>query len=495
MFKRQKVPQLSIYDFITPFGGHLNGENRWVITAEKMDWDYIDEVYEKAFKNKETGNVAYSSRIAFGSLYIQKKLGLTDEETVEMIQENPYLQYFIGYKEYTYEKPFDSSTLVYFRKRLPQEVMNEINEHHFKDKAGGSGSNAGTSNETEISSESSEKQNNSGTLIIDATCTPADIAYPTDLELCSKSREWTEDIFDYLYTTQGNFSGTNTKPRTYREVARHRFLLLNKRSKKTAKKIRKELRYQLNCIYRNLCYIMHYDLSKLPKIMVQRYFTIWEVYRQQKEMLDEKKHYVKDRIVNLAQPWIRPIVRGKAKAKTEFGAKISISVVNGYTFLDRMSFDAYNEGDPEEFIQTVELYRKRFGCYPERILADKIYRSRKNKAYCKRHGIRMSGPKLGRPKEDNQEEIKQELREIGERNEVEGKFGTGKRRYGLGLIKAKLQETTQADIGMNLFVENMEHQIREDLKSFSLALFHKCYCTLENLMYVLTSGYEMGIIQ
>ena len=160
-----------------------------------------------------------------------------------------------------------------------------------------------------------------------------------------------------------------------------------------------------------------------------------------------------------------------------------------------MSFDAYNEGDPEEFILAVELCRKRFGCYPERILADKIYRSRKNKAYCKEHGIRMSGPKLGRPKEDNQEEIKQELREIGERNEVEGKFGTGKRRYGLGLIKAKLQETTQADIGINLFVENMEHQIREDLKSFSLALFHKCYCTLENLMHVLASGYEMGIIQ
>ena len=104
---------------------------------------------------------------------------------------------------------------------------------------------------------------------------------------------------------------------------------------------------------------------------------------QQKEMLDEKKHYVKDRIVNLAQPWIRPIVRGKAKAKTEFGAKISISVVNGYTFLDRMSFDAYNEGDPEEFILAVELYRKRFGCYPERILADKIYRSRKKKLTAK----------------------------------------------------------------------------------------------------------------
>jgi len=195
-------------------------------------------------------------------------------------------------------------------------------------------------------------------------------------------------------------------------------------------------------------------------------------------MLYENKHYVKDRIVSLAQPWIRPIVRGKAKAKTEFGAKISISVVNGYAFLDRMSFDAYNEGDPEEFEQVVELYHERFGCYPERILADKIYRSRKNKSFCKEHGIRMSGPRLGRPKEDNQEEIKQELREVGERNEVEGKFGTGKRRYGLGLIKAKLQETTQADIGMNLFVENMEHQIREDLKSFSLALLRICYYAL-----------------
>ena len=495
MFKRQKAPQLSIYDFITPFGGHLNEENRWVITAAKMDWDYIDEVYEKAFANKETGNVAYSSRVAFGALYIQKKLGLTDEETVEMIQENPYLQYFIGYKEYTYEKPFDSSTLVYFRKRLPQEVMNDINEHHFKDRAGGSGSGTETIEKAEVSSKSATEPNNSGTLIIDATCTPADIAYPTDLELCDKAREWTEDIFDYLYIMQGNFNGTTIKPRTYRETARHRFLLLNKRSKKSAKKIRKEIRFQLNCIYRNLCYIMHYDLSKLPKIMVQRYFTIWEFYRQQKEMLDENKHYVKDRIVSLAQPWIRPIVRGKAKAKTEFGAKISISVVNGYAFLDRMSFDAYNEGDPEEFEQVVELYHERFGCYPERILADKIYRSRKNKFFCKEHGIRMSGPRLGRPKEDNQEEIKQELREVGERNEVEGKFGTGKRRYGLGLIKAKLQETTQADIGMNLFVENMEHQIREDLKSFSLALLRICYYALENLMHVMTSGYEMGIIQ
>ena len=107
----------------------------------------------------------------------------------------------------------------------------------------------------------------------------------------------------------------------------------------------------------------------------------------------------------------------------------------------------------------------------------------------------MSGSRLGRPKEDNQEEIKQELREIEKRNDIEGKFGTGKRRYGLGLIKAKLRVTTQADIGMNLFVENMEHQIREDLKSFSLAILRLWNCVIENLTHVQTSSYEMGIIQ
>ena len=102
-------------------------------------------------------------------------------------------------------------------------------------------------------------------------------------------------------------------------------------------------------------------------------------------------------MVSLAQPWVRPIVRGEAKLPTEFGAKVSISVINGYTFVDRISFDAYNEGEAGEFVRTVENYRRRFGLYPERVLADKLYRSRANRAFCKKHGIRISGPRLGCP--------------------------------------------------------------------------------------------------
>ena len=89
---------------------------------------------------------------------------------------------------------------------------------------------------------------------------------------------------------------------------------------------------------------------------------------------------------------------------------------NGYTFKDRLSFEACNEGDYEEFTAAVELYKKRFGCYPERILADKIGRSRKNRKYYTEHGIGMSGPKLGKPKADNSAEIAIKLKEIYERN-------------------------------------------------------------------------------
>ena len=190
------------------------------------------------------------------------------------------------------------------------------------------------------------------------------------------------------------------------------------------------------------------------KVESSRLEVIRKFHDQQREMLEKGIHRVEDRIVSLSQPWVRPIVRGKSKSPVEFGMKVSISVVNGYTFIDKMSFDAYNEGAEDEFQQTVEKYRKRFGHYPERVLADKIYRSRANRAYCKEHGIRISGPKLGKPGKNKAEEIRQELREIGERNEVEGKFGTGKRKFGLSCIMGKLKETSGSMVCMDIYIMN-----------------------------------------
>lgn len=468
MYQKPDYGQTDIYDFILPFGGHLDENNRWVTLRKSIDWKVIHEVYEKNFDNKKTGNPALSAEIAFGALYIQRKLSLTDRELVEQISENPYMQYFIGYKEYITGKPFDPSLLVTFRKRLTAEMMEEISEMMFLGEEDDGNDDqtppGGGSPSPDSEDETEDGNGNSGTLIIDASCTPADIAYPTDLELCDKARRWTEGILDHYWAECGPAGESRTKPRTYRKTARLRFLNLNKRKRKSAQKIRKELRYQLGCIRRNLGYIRKYEeihgIGILHKIEADRLQTIKSFEGQQRYMLENRTHSVNDRIVSLSQPWVRPIVRGKSKAPTEFGAKISISVVDGYTFVDKISFDAYNEGEHDEFVSAIEKYHERFGYYPERILADKIYRSRKNRGFCKRHGIKISGPKLGKPGKNRREEIRQELKEIGERNTVEGKFGNGKRKLGLGLIMAKLRETTENMISMDIFVLNMEHYMR-----------------------------------
>ena len=97
----------TIYDFILPFGGHLKEDNRWVQLHKLIDWEMADEEYRRNFKNNVTGQEAYPSSVAFGSVYIQRRLGLTDRELVEQIAENTYMQYFIGYKEYSSENPSD----------------------------------------------------------------------------------------------------------------------------------------------------------------------------------------------------------------------------------------------------------------------------------------------------------------------------------------------------------------------------------------------------
>lgn len=129
---------------------------------------------------------------------------------------------------------------------------------------------------------------------------------------------------------------------------------------------------------------------------ISLYLAIITLYGQQKYMYDNKVHSVEHRIVSIPRPWLRPIVRGKVKAPVEFGAKFDLSLDSeGYGRIEKISFEAYNESTC--LIEAVERFKDHTGYYPERVLADQIYRTRENKSYGKEHGIRLSGPKLGRP--------------------------------------------------------------------------------------------------
>lgn len=125
--------QISLADFKQPVGMNLKESNRWVKKAQTIPWLEIEKRYAALFTNRK-GNVAKPLRLALGACIIQAEYGYSDEETALQIQENPYLQYFCGYPGYDDEKlPFDSSLMVYFRKRLTPEVLGEINEMIVRD--------------------------------------------------------------------------------------------------------------------------------------------------------------------------------------------------------------------------------------------------------------------------------------------------------------------------------------------------------------------------
>ena len=181
---------------------------------------------------------------------------------------------------------------------------------------------------------------NSGTMIVDATCTPSNIRYPQDVSLLNEARENAEKLLDVLHDP-----ADGKKPHTYRKRARKDYLKYTRCRKHTAKMTRKAIGKQLAYLRRDLNAIDgKLSIGKnLPPRQAERLDTIRTVYERQKYMYDNRTHSVPDRIVSVSQPFVRPIVRGKAGKPVEFGAKLDISVVDGWTRLECCSFDAYNE--------------------------------------------------------------------------------------------------------------------------------------------------------
>lgn len=471
-------------------GGKLRSDNRWVILSRQIPWDQIESKYAGLFGGSNVGCPAKSSRVALGALIIKERLATTDRETVEQVRENPYLQYFLGFAGYTDKEPFHHTSMVHFRKRFDKETLAQINElivhKALQDKQEQC---EGVSDDT---SQDNTPPSNQGKLIVDATCTPADITYPTDVKLLNEAREKTEEIIDCMHAPD---VGIRRKPRTYRKKARKDYLALIKQKRPGYKKIRKAIRKQLGYLNRNLKTIESMAsealLPHLDKRLYRLLLVSQELYRQQSWMYQNKCHRIEDRIVSLYQPHIRPIVRGKAQAPVEFGAKISISLVDGFSFVDVLSWDAYNEsGDLQG---QIESYRARYGFYPESVHADKIYRTRDNRRYCKKHGIRISGPPLGRPKQLtdlNKKELqalkRQQRQDEIDRIAVEGKFGQGKRRFTLARIMAKLAETSEAVIMVSFIVMNLE-KILSSILLFLLASYIEVY---QFFKAVIRSGYK-----
>ncbi len=483
MIRSSSSKQLTIAEFDWPFQTDLDENNRWVRMSQCIPWDELAEFYYQGL-SAETGRPAKDARMVIGAVIIKHKLCLSDVETVLQIQENPYMQYFVGLAGYQMEAPFAPSLLVEIRKRMGQSVFEGFHqaiidahdgekeqiksqpEHQEKLQANRQEESGGTPSTAAEDDDVIQKETptHQGKLILDATVVEQAIRYPTDLSLLNEAREFSEQIIDILFI----HSSQEKKPRTYREKARQAYLAIVKQRRPGGKKRRRGIKQQLQYLRRNLGHIEQLltywpegTELPLPRWLLYRYWVIQNLYEQQWEMYQTKTRRCDDRIVSISQPYVRPIVRGKQNKPVEFGAKLSVSLDgDGFARVDHLRWDAFHEG--LDLISQVEAYHERTGHYPEKVLADPLYGTRGNRGYLQQKGIHFAGKPLGRPKtvtEENREEMKQlkaqRRTDYLQRIPIEGKFGQGKNGYRLNYIRAKRADTSIAWINSIFLVMNL----------------------------------------
>ena len=492
MIKYTPASQLSFDQFKHPFEQQLDPSNRWVIMAQMVPWDSMVSIFRKPMSSTR-GRGSVDLRHVLGALLVKHIEGLSDEDTIQYIQENIYAQYFIGLRGFTITPVFVPSLFVEIRKRLGPEGVMRLNDllleqaqqlkaiKHRKAPqksvpASGKGpddKNPPTSasrvappgekdtNTSGASSDEASKETSvhRGTLKLDATVAPQHITFPTDTGLLHHARKISEDIIDTLWAHHKHL--WVSKPRTYRRQADALYLSFQKNRKKSIRHIRKMRKAGLGYLKRNLGHIERmlddHGSQACPPAMDHHQWhklrVIHELYRQQTWMYRHRSQRIDDRIVSLAQPWIRPIQRGKKHRKVEFGAKLNISETNGFCRLDQWDYSNFNESN--FLVEQIEAYQCLYGYYPASVLVDKIYLTHKNRNYLSANGIEHYGAPLGRPPLMSTTEKRERKKKQSKRSEIEGRFGVMKEKYGLAKIKMKRPDTTIVCIGAILLAYNL----------------------------------------
>lgn len=461
--------QLSIKEFKTPFHSELSADNRWVKLSSIVPWDTFAKLYV-SLMNTSQGRPGISPRIVLGALIIKHKENLSDQRTILAIQENVYMQFFVGLSGFQTKQIFDSSLFVTIRKRIGKTAFETLNTELIQ-------SLSKKTDKKNVAKKLEDQKHppNKGKLQADATVADQYITFPTDAKILNVSRKKLDEMIDKLYHFDTNLK---IKPRTYKRVLNQKFLSYSKKKNKRKSAHRKMKRKLLESVNRNIKFVekmlpstdeIHFGKDyPLTKKDIALFEVIKLVYAQQKQLYDDKTNSCKDRIVSIFQPHVRPILRGKQNARVEFGSKLGVGLDNGFASINTLSWNAYHEG--KDLIGHVENYFKTHGYYPELVLVDKAYSTRENRKWLTERNIRITAPPLGRkPKiEQNQYQKAKRKKEAAERNHIEGKFGQGKNGYNLNQIRAKLKETSESWISCIFFVMNL---INYQKKCFSVLIF------------------------
>ena len=282
------------------------------------------------------------------------------------------------------------------------------------------------------------------TMYTDATCYESEMRYPTDPKLL-----W--EGIEKSYTIMCEFSSRLKlhRPRTkYLDVQKAN-LAYRKQRRRSKSQTRKIIRRLLDLLGKLLKEIrrMEREIDGAVKLLTDRekgdLDIIIKMYRQQKNHFRSKdcRESIKDRIVSINKQYVRPIVRGKEVKSVEFGAKVNNILVDGISFIEKLSFNAFNEGT--RLVHCLKMHKRLFGVEAKKVGGDTGYAGTENRDYCKANGIQTSFVKRGRPFSEEKKEkdlVRRELARV-RATAMEGSFGTQKEHYDLKRVKARTKQT------------------------------------------------------
>ena len=296
------------------------------------------------------------------------------------------------------------------------------------------------------------------TFYTDATCYESEMRYPTDQKLLWECGEKTYLIMCTVCQRLGI-----RRPRTkYLDVekANLTYVKRHKYNKSQQRKITRRLIKLLGKILkeiRKVCreHELEETLSDKEKKLME---IITKVYRQQKNHFekDNPRESVPDRIVRFSKPYVRPIVRGKEVKNVEFGSKCNNILVDGISFIEKLSFNDFNEGTRLEYC--IKMHKRLFKVDAKKIGGDTGYAGSANRNLCKELGIQTSFVRRSRPttEKNDKDYVRQELAGVRV-TAMEGSFGTQKEHYDMRRIKARKKKTKILYIFFGIHTANVVH--------------------------------------
>jgi len=438
--KEPKENQHNIFDdIIHPF---LDKDDELYKITQAIDWISLSDKLA-TFYCTNNGRPTKPSRLKVGLLILKHLYKLSDEDAVLALKRNFYAQYLCNVSLEKNQKILNPSSLSKFRKQIGVEGVKVIEQEV-------------------LNSLKRTKLLKGKKLVCDTTIVPSNIAYPTDISLLEKTRRKTLEYLDKAKQIGAD------RYRTYRRIAKKIFVQYQKIRHHTTKSRKKVQKRLLQFTKRNIDQLKHaleHILGSLSqnscKLKEQFLKEVTEFINVASKVISQQKDVykglpVKERIVSIFQPHIRPMVRGKYPVEVEFGPKALINLKNDFLFLEDLRFN--NVSDVHLLKPSIQGYKERFGSLPTQLATDRGFWSKENYNLAQDYGIlKIAMENKGKNSHLKDKPFRERLRRA--RCKIEAKISLAKRKFGLDRSRYSIASGEEIWIRLGLIAMNIKKSV------------------------------------